>query len=68
MNTASVCVCVFAGVLGIVAYRKTLCVCVCACANEGEHCGLSQPVICTLLSNELTVQKKGENEQSAADP
>lgn len=37
--------------------------CVCVCVNEGECCGLSQPVICGLLSNELTVQKK--KEQSA---
>lgn len=28
------------------------------CANQDEHCGLSQPVIYMLLSNELTVQKK----------
>lgn len=31
------------------------------CANQDEHCGLSQPVIYMLLSNELTVQKKINN-------
>lgn len=33
-------------------------VCMYVCANQDEHCGLSQPVIYMLLSNELTVQKK----------
>ena len=52
-----VCVCVCVQVLWE-SIRQCVCVCVCVCVNEGECCGLSQPGICALLSNELTVLKK----------
>lgn len=55
------CVCVCSGALGLVGNRIDG-ACVCVCANERNCCGLSQPDICVLLSNELSVYKK---EQSA---
>lgn len=50
------CECVFVCVESVLVPEDNVCMCV--CANQDEHCGLSQPVIYMLLSNELTVQKK----------